>query len=569
MNDAVAIDLETQNTSGKIDPYADPILLISVVFANRTEFIFERTNVPPWFVSLLSDSQTLKLFHNAAFDIQFLERNFNVKVRNVWCTLMMERLLTAGTGFPNDLQSVALRRLGKTLDKSIRDHFALGLMGDVEKEYCLNDSRVLLPIYEQQHKELNANGQMRAAEIENDLAPLIAEMELRGIGFDTDLWHTYLLQIETEKSKCEHEVWQQLGLTCSYDLISDEAVGGIPLSCRDRILDALKRNGIKLKDYSEEELQNYYYKHGSPVIKSILTWKQWEQASKWCYPKYINPKTGRIHADFNSLGADTGRFSCREPNLQQVWKPNRESGINFRHLFRAPQGRKIIGGDYGQIELRIGAEVTGEPMYLNAFNSGTDMHRQMAEMLLGRSLKDDSERNLGKVANFGSALYGGSHKVLMGSALDYGMQLAEKDAKKYIKTMRDNNTKIEAWGKEQLELLLQNHYLQTPIGHRRYFPAKDDPEDIYRETTARNTPIQSFAGGIMKDGFVRVARRLEKLGSDCGVILTVHDELDLEGPEDGAQEIEQNLAEGMIEAGNEWLHKVPTTVDTFVSDTWE
>jgi DNA polymerase I len=563
MGEFAAIDIETFAHGKDPDPYRDEILLIAVVFSDGLEFIWERHEVPPWFPELLQNPNIMKLAHNAAFECKFLLHNFHVRIENVWDTLAAERLLVAGKELPNDLASVAMRRLGKKLNKDIRKGFAYGRVGPQEKEYCLDDARVLLPIYDQQLKEIKANGQEEAARIENALAPIVARMELRGIGFDRPLWDKYLVIIEKKKTFYEQQVWKDLGLSYSNDMLSDDRCGGIPLGCRDRILPALQRVGIKLEDYRTDTLLNYYYRKPNPIIENILEWKKWEMRQRWTYPDKINSITGRIHASFNAQGADTMRFTSSEPNLQQVPKAVKGEEVNFRKLFCAAPGMFLIGGDYSQIELRIVAELSDEPVYLEAFTQGIDMHRRVAETALGRALKDDSERNLGKVINFGVAAYGGQEKAMLGAALDYGMLLTKSQATKYIKAIRDKNVKLEAWGKEVQALMIRQHYLQTPIGHRRYFPEKEE-----RETVARNTPVQSFAAGIMKEGMVNIDQRLRKYG-DVPIVLTVHDEVAVEGPQEGSEEIQKEVVEGMIDAGHKWLKKVPTNIDSYCSETWE
>ncbi len=216
----VAIDIETQGISSKPDPFTDTILLVSVVIDDGREFIFEKTVMPDWVLSVVQNPSVLKLAHNASFEASFFQQTFGVRWVNVWDTLAIERLLTAGKGLPCDLASVAWRRLGRVLDKTIRSNFSLGIVGDKEREYCLTDARVLLPIYRQQVEEVKRNNQSEAARLENGLSPIIANMELVGIGFDQDLWYQYLPLLIKRRADCEVAVWEKLGQPYSYDLFA-------------------------------------------------------------------------------------------------------------------------------------------------------------------------------------------------------------------------------------------------------------------------------------------------------------------------------------------------------------
>jgi len=193
----MALDLET---TGSRDVFTDRILLLSVVMSDGREYIFE--DCPDWVLEAVADRDVIKLVHNASFDLKLLQHNYGVVAENVWDTMATERLLTSGkkSDFGKrlscKLEDVVSRRLNKYMDKSIRKNFALGMVGEREKEYCLEDSRVLLPIYYQQKEEIEANGQQKAAELESQMSIVISDMELTGIGFDLSLWNELYIVME-------------------------------------------------------------------------------------------------------------------------------------------------------------------------------------------------------------------------------------------------------------------------------------------------------------------------------------------------------------------------------------
>lgn len=566
----VALDIETNGTDS-IDVFKDKIVLTSVVIAENTtsttrEHLIEGNNYPDWLLAMLQDSSVMKIVHNAAFDIKFIQHNFGITAKNVWDTLSTERLLTAGKGFDCDLASVMLRRFGKKLNKDIRSNFGKDTIGEKEREYCLEDSRSLLPLYKQQLSEIKQNNQMTAAVIENCMGIVVADMELSGIGFDIDLWNKYVLEIQRRRDAIELDVTRRLGIPYTSGLFDDSIKPSIRLSQRDKILDVLSKNDIKLKNYTANDLQFYIHyckdEEKKYIVSRILEFKKWDKALDWGYDEKIHPVTGRIHANFNPQGADSFRFTASEPNLQQVAKPFSDD-INFRHLFRARSGYKFVGADYSQIELRLLADVTEDKDYITAFREGLDLHKMAAEKVLGRELQSKEERNLGKAINFGIIAYGGGPKALMRSAADYGIFLTEYQARKYVETIKSKNATIENWGKRVLDEMKRYGYIQTPIGHRRYLIGED------RETVARNTHIQPFAAGIMKDAIQNMFWIFKEDCEDTHIILQVHDEVLVECPEHEAERVRAIVVSEMKDAGNRWMRHVPVEVDSYISDTWE
>jgi len=557
----LALDIET---TGGLDVFKDRIVLTSVVTSDNREYLIEGSEYPKWLLDAIADKDVLKLVHNASFDFKFIEHNFGIVAKNIWDTLAVERLLVAGNNMPCDLEAVTSRRLGKWLDKSIRGHFLLGQIGDVEREYCMNDSRVLYPIYDQQIMEIKRNGQLKAAELESSIGLVVADMELTGIGFDKDLWGKFVPIIRQKRADTEFSVLQSLDIPFSVNLFGEPSDMEVSLTQREKVLWYLKKMGIVLKDYRSDTLLEYVLTEQDPkkvdIVSKILKFKKWDKALSWSYLDDVNPSTGRIHPNFNAQGADTFRFSCSNPNMQQVTKPFE---INFRHLFRSREGGKIVGADYSQIELRILADLTGEKDYVESFNGGLDLHEMVAAAVLHRPIKDKSERGLGKVINFGVVAFGGGVKALQGAGFDYGMLIPVADAERYIAAVRAKNVTIENWGRHVKAEMIKKGYVQTPIGHRRYLPGEE------RETVARNTNVQMFAGGIIKEGMVSLFTRLRKDCNNAHIMLQVHDELVLECEEDEAEKVKVIVEEEMIKAGESWLKKVPVCVDSYISNTWE
>jgi DNA polymerase-1 len=229
---------------------------------------------------------------------------------------------------------------------------------------------------------------------------------------------------------------------------------------------------------------------------------------------------------------------------------------------RPGRARKFVGADYSQIELRLLALFTREPALVEAFKNDEDLHISAAETVLGRPATG-TDRNYGKIVNFGVRAYGGGPHALIGAALGYGILLNHKEAAKYVKAVRDANPTTERWGKDQLALMQEQGYLQTPMGHRRWLEGED------RETVARNTPIQCVASELLKDGIRILYPRLREEFTDAHLILQVHDEVGVDCDAEDAGEVEKLVKECLLESGRRWMEDIPCEVESYISNSWE
>jgi DNA polymerase-1 len=194
----------------------------------------------------------------------------------------------------------------------------------------------------------------------------------------------------------------------------------------DQVLAVLRQLGLHIPNTSKETL--WPYRHDYPIVGMLLAYrKAAKRASTYGknWEKYINPTTGRIHAQWHQIGADTGRMACAKPNLQNI--PRDPA---YRRCFVPREGNVFIKSDYPQIELRIAAELSGDPDMIAAFQRGDDIHRWVASKITGKPLEEitKEERQRGKAANFG-LLYGQGAEGLRDLAeQDYDVILSLQEA---------------------------------------------------------------------------------------------------------------------------------------------
>jgi DNA polymerase I len=275
--------------------------------------------------------------------------------------------------------------------------------------------------------------------------------------------------------------------------------------------------------------------------------------------EYINPVTGRLHADFRQIGAPTGRFSCNNPNIQQV-----PHGEEYRRCFRAPEGRKLVIADYSQIELRILADVTGDEGFINAFQSGADLHKTTAAQVFNVSIDEvtGEQRSFAKRLNFG-VVYGiGAKRFAMMTGLSDDE--AQNIMTRYFQTYR----KLDAWLKEAARTAVRQREARTPLGRlaRFRFDPQDRQQTSLTERNGKNMPIQGASADILK----RALRLLHDgiHGTSANIVNIVHDEIIVECDAAEAGRIQQIVEDSMCAAGEEYVKKVPVKVESEIKDEW-
>ena len=280
--------------------------------------------------------------------------------------------------------------------------------------------------------------------------------------------------------------------------------------------------------------------------------------------KFLSPVTNRIHANFKMTGTRTGRFSCSNPNLQQIPRDK-----VFRALFKAPEGRTFVIADYSQMELRVAAIVANEEKLLEAYREGKDTHAITAGMLLNKKPEDvtKQERQLAKAVNFG-LLYGQGAKGLKDYASSgYGVEISESEAKDYRDAWFKAYPAFAMWhGRERInsEKMMA---VTTPLGRKRCFSASQEG-DTFSATKAYNTPVQGGAAEVMLAALGKFPDLLS--GLDAKLIAVIHDEVIVESSLEDAPSVVKVLEDAMVQG---MLDVFPTAstlglVEAKIAESW-
>jgi len=564
---APVIALDTEGTD--VDPYQADLLLVQLATPDRVYVLDAQALNLRRLKSLLEDEVVLKIAQNAGFDYRMLKAKLGIETGPFFDTMLAERVLTAGYSRENSLEAIARKYLGVQLDKEVRGTFVnrRKAFSKRQLDYAAADVAILFPIWEVQKRALKDEGLAKIAALEFKVVPVVAEMELKGVKIDAGKWREIIREYEKKRDEVAEKIQSELrphfGHTQT-DLFGKQAAV-VNLNSPVQILEAFRKVGLDLPSTGEEILR----RHNHPLAKLLLEYRSYEKiltAFGENLISKINPKTGRIHPDYMQIGADTGRFSCSNPNLQQI-----PSDSLFRHCFVAEKGYKLVTADYSQIELRIMAEFSKDPVFVKAFKEGVDLHSLTASQMFGIPIDQvtKEKRFQAKSINFG-LMYGRGARSLA-AQLGLSEEAAQRLLRKYLTTYR----RVKDWLDEAGRKAAKRGYSLTAMGRRRGYrdlnPEEPgyDRQRAYVERQGKNMPIQGTSADIMKLAMVYVYDQIKAQGLNAAPVHTVHDELVIEVEESQAEQMAKILKEEMERAGREVLKEVPVKVDVGVSKFWE
>jgi DNA polymerase-1 len=522
---------------------------------------------------LFADETIAKRAHNAKFHIVLLAR-YGVPVRGLaFDTMIAAYLLESGQ------RALALRDLAWAKVQvelpSVQSLLGIGRKAITMAEmavvdcgsYACQEALLVERIVPILDSELADAGQTALfQEVEMPLVPVLAEMELVGIAVDLP----YLAELGTELQdridQLERDIYGHVGHEFninSTQRLSEVLFGELHLEIDKRKRRSKTKTGhISTGSDVLEELRGTH-----PIIDLILEHRQLQKL-KGTYvdalQTLVDPHTQRVHTSFNQTGAATGRLSSSDPNLQNI--PIRtDTGKRVRRAFVAREGSVLLSADYSQIELRVLAHMAEDPTLLEAFRQSEDPHAVTAAEVLGIPFEQVTadHRRIAKMVNYG-VLYGMSD---FGLAERTGLPSAE--ASGFIKRYFERFGTVKAFQNGVIANAEDNGYVATLLGRRRYVPEVSSHLFAVRNAAIRqiiNAPIQGSASDIVKIAMIRVADFLRHEAPEVKMLLQVHDELLLEGPEAELRRIAEPLCEIMIGALD---MKARLHVDLKMGPNWE
>jgi DNA polymerase I len=395
--------------------------------------------------------------------------------------------------------------------------------------------------------------------IDLPLSPVLARMEAAGVRVDQPALEKISAKAEEEITRLEKEIYELAGF--EFNIKSTQQLAEVLF---DRLnLQPARKTRNKVRSTAAEVLEELALTHKMP--QKVLEHRELAKLKATyadALPRLINPVTGRLHTRFSQIGAVTGRLSSSNPNLQNI--PIRtELGREIRAAFIASPGHRLLSADYSQIELRILAHLSGDPVLVDAFRRGEDIHSRTAQEVFGVSplLQTHEHRRVAKVINFG-VIYG-----LSPFGLAQNLGIDTKEAAQFIAAYFERYSGVKKFLDRQIAETRKSGFTTTMFGRVRPIPEINSPQVNLRnfaERTAMNTPMQGAAADLIKLAMIELDRRLPG-EFESRMILQVHDELLFEGPEAEIPRL-RDLVKEVME--HPYKLSVPIVVETKVGPNW-
>jgi DNA polymerase I len=530
--------------------------------------------------SILESATYPKVLQNAKFD-RLVFKNQGISLQGVvFDTMLASYVLNPDSS--HNLTDLSSRYLG-IVPQSYTELVAKGqtianISIPLVAEYCGMDVWGTYRLHDLLKAELAAAPKLLALlqEIEQPLEPILAEMEDRGINIDAEYLKTLSVILAKDLDRIEEETYALAGE--KFNLGSPKQLAQILFEKLELDTKGIRqtKSGYSTDVNTLEKLQG---KH--EVVDLILqhrTFSKLKSTYVDALPALIHPKTGRVHTDFNQAVTVTGRLSSSNPNLQNI--PIRtEFSRQIRRAFIPAPGWILAAVDYSQIELRILAHLSQEPVLITAYNQNEDIHTVTAKLLFESETITSEQRRMGKIINFG-VVYG------MGAA-KFGRETGVKtsEAKIFIDKFYDRYPGIFDYLERVKREAIALGYVETVCGRRRYFKFESgklrglkgsDPNQINLDDlgnlgvldaghlrAAANAPIQGSSADIIKLAMISIDQLLQPY--QAKMLLQVHDELVLEIPQDEWEELQPKIKATMENAID---LSVPMVAEVGSGDNW-
>jgi len=543
------------------------------MFAERPEQI-DRDQAVAALKPLLEDDSVIKIGQNIKYDINVLSR-YGIDVAPVDDTMIISFTLDAGRGEVgmggHGMDELSDRHLGHT-PLSFKEVCGTGKkaipFGEVDldraTEYAAEDADVTWRLHRHMKPRLADESGTRIYErVDRPLIPVVAQMERHGIKVDRARLSRLSEEFAKETARLEGEI---------HGIAGQEFTVGSPKQLGDILFDKLGfKGGKKGKSgqYStDHSMLEKLAGEGAEIAKKVLEWRQLAKLKSTytdALQEAINPDTGRVHTSYSLVGAQTGRLSSTDPNLQNI--PIRTPiGRQIREAFVPDAGNVLLAADYSQIELRLAAHMADVPTLKEAFAQGEDIHARTAKEMFGEVNRDT--RAQAKTINF-AILYGISRWGLAGR-----LEVEPDEAQAMIDTYFQRFPGIQRYIHETLETVRERGYSETLFGRKTWFPrinSKNVAERQGSERAAINAPIQGTSADIIKRAMVRMMPALDDAGlGHVRMLLQVHDELVFELPEGDVAAASPIIERVMAEAAGPAVKlDVPLDIEIGTGISWD
>ena len=516
---------------------------------------------------IFCDNAIKKIGQNIKYDAEVLYR-YGINLKGIFFDTMIASYVIDPTLRQHNLDYLAQHYLSykmlsyKDVTADSKDKNFAFVDVDKAKEYSCEDAEITLLLKSVLEGKLrNTDNYTLFQDLEMMLIPVLMDMEMTGVKIDVNFFKDMSGKFADELSSIERKIFDLTGE--EFNINSPQQLGYILF---EKLNLPVKKKTKKKSGYSTdvEVLTELASIHETPSL--LLRFRSISKLKSTyldALVNMVNPDTGRVHTSYNQTVTATGRLSSSNPNLQNI--PIRtEEGREIRKGFIADDGHLLISADYSQIELRVLAHYSDDPVLVRAFEMGEDIHtRTAAEVFnLDPKMVTQEMRRMAKTINFG-IIYG------MGPMkLSKELGISRKVAQAYLDSYFERYKGVKNFKEKIISQARQNAYVTTLLKRRRYLPnINSDNERVKSEAerAAVNTPIQGTAADIIKIAMINIASMLNKKNLGTKMLLQVHDELVLEAPQE-----ELNIATKLVKDEMEGVYplNIPLKVDIKWGKNW-
>lgn len=586
--DIVGVDTETE---GFFD-FDNKVIMLQIGNLEDQYVIDTRViDVSP-LAPFFESSTLLKLFWNAKFDVNFLKFTFGFNVENLFDCFLAEAVLNAGREDVRlSLEAAAFKYCHKKLDKTQRSKF-VGLNGRPftyqQIKYGAEDVALLPTIKGRQEQEINQLKLNRVINLENQAVLALADLELAGMSLDVKKWLSIATQTERNRDDA-------IRLLDSIVLGDKRFAKFVPTGTQTNLFGFEERRihlnwgspadkvkvlaaiGIELGTSNVMELLRYRHE---PLVAALLEYsKQNKLADAFGrgFLKYVNPHTGRVHQSIWQV-LSTGRMSSNEPNLTQI--PSKGAlAKDIRAAFIAAPNHKFVGGDFSGCELRIIAEGSQDPVWLEAFRNGEDLHSKLACLTFGIDIADvetpppfkpdTTYRNVQKTINFGLAY--GMSEFKLSKTIDVDVEVAADIIARFFKAVPKVESYLAGLGKYSTSHMCSRTL--APFYRIRHYEIPSNEPNTWKvlgaiERAGKNHPIQGSNADLTKAALVFMRKYIKDNNVPVQIVNVIHDEIITEVHEDYAEEWRPIMEGIMVQAAQLVIKSIPVKVDCKISNHW-
>ena len=523
---------------------------------------------------LLIDKSIIKIGQNLKYDEIVLFSNGFSKITSFEDTMLMSYTLFAGLHNHNlDLLCNLYLNYEKIKYKDLvgsgkKEISFSNVSIDKATNYSCEDADYTLRLWKHLKSLLVKNKLMAVYEnIEKPLIKVIADMEVKGIKVDKKSLQKLSKEFEYEIVELQNRIYSICGQ--EFNINSTKQLGSILFET----LDLPHRKKNKSGGFStNSEILELLMEEGFEVAELILKWREINKLKNTYTDSLvlnINNKTKRIHTTFQMTGAQTGRLSSTDPNLQNI-PIKTENGKKIRKSFIAEEGSKLICFDYSQIELRLLSQIANINSLKKAFLENQDIHKLTASQILNIPIDQVSqeERRNAKAINFG-IIYG-----LSAFGLSKQIGVSRSEAKNYIEEYFLMYPGIKEYMEFTKDFLQKNGYVKTLLGRKiniKDYNSKNPMIRNYAERQAINAPIQGTAADIIKRAMIKLYKiKHQNVFSKTAMLLQVHDELVFETAENNIENIKAIIVNIMMNAYKPLIKlDIPLAVSVGEGKNWE